>query len=111
VRLLVIDKFAGSINTTVINRDALADLVPFLLKASPRRRVAVELPLVDAPPVSPSKTTSTLLGGFRLAAPKLAAAASRNDANGAIPLAYTLRDTIADAEQAVASMSPIGPNA
>jgi hypothetical protein len=59
------------------------------------------LPLVDAPPVSPSKTTSTLLGGFRLAAPKLAAAASRNDANGAIPLAYTLRDTIADAEQAV----------
>jgi hypothetical protein len=42
-----------------------------------------------------------LLGGFRSAAPKLAAAASRSDANGAIPLAYTLRDTIADAEQAV----------
>jgi hypothetical protein len=42
-----------------------------------------------------------LLGGFRSATPKLVAAASRGDANGAIPLAYTLRDTIADAEQAV----------
>jgi predicted RNA methylase len=39
VRLLVIDKFAGSINTTVINRATVADLVPFLSKLPPRRRV------------------------------------------------------------------------
>jgi hypothetical protein len=42
-----------------------------------------------------------LLGGFRSASPKLAAALPRSDANGAIPLAYTVRDTIADAEQAI----------
>jgi hypothetical protein len=33
--------------------------------------------------------------------PELAAALPRSDANGAIPLAYTVRDTIADAEQAI----------
>jgi hypothetical protein len=42
-----------------------------------------------------------LLGGLRSATLKLVAAASRGDATGATPLAYTLRDTIADAEQAV----------
>ncbi|MDE2172273.1 MAG: strawberry notch family protein, partial [Sphingomonadales bacterium] len=101
VRLLVIDKRAGSINTIAINRATVADLVPFLSKVPPRRRVATELALVDAPPVSSAKTTSTLLGGFCSAVPKLAPVASRGDATGAIPLAYTLRDTIADAEQAV----------
>ncbi|WP_292924181.1 strawberry notch-like NTP hydrolase domain-containing protein, partial [Novosphingobium sp. SCN 63-17] len=101
VRLLVIDKCAGSVSTTVVNRATLNDLVPFLSKVPPRRRVVTELALVATPPVSPAKTTSTLLGGFRSAAPKLAAAASRGDATGAIPLAYRLRDTIADAEQAI----------
>jgi hypothetical protein len=52
-------------------------------------------------PVSPAKITPTLLGGFRSAAPKLAAANCTSDATDAIPLAYTHRDTIADAEQAV----------
>jgi hypothetical protein len=100
VRLLVIDKRAGSINTTVINRATSLIWCP----SCPRFHRAVGSRLnwrSWPPPVSPAKTTSTLLGGFRSAAPKLAAAASRSDATGAIPLAYTLRDTIADAEQAV----------
>jgi predicted RNA methylase len=101
VRLLVIDKFAGSINTAVVNRAKLADLVPFLSKVPPRKRGANELVLVSAPPASPAKSTSSLLGGFRTATPKLALAMCGRDATGAIPLAYTLRGTIADAEQAV----------
>ena len=101
VRLLVIDKFAGSINATVVNRATLADLVPFLSKVPPRRRTSTELPLVAAPPVSTAKSTSTLLGGFRSAASTFPQAKRSSDANGAIPLAYTLRETISDAEQAV----------
>jgi hypothetical protein len=101
IRLLVIDKRAGAIGTTVINRTNLAELLPFLSKVPARRRVASELPLVAPPPAQPSKSTSPLLGGFRSASPKLAAALPRGDANGAIPLAYSVRDTIADAEQAI----------
>jgi hypothetical protein len=101
IRLLVIDKRAGAINSTVVNRSNLADLIPFLSKVPPRRRVSAELPLVAAPPAQPSKSASPLLGGFRSASPKLAAALPRGDANGAIPLAYSVRDTIADAEQAI----------
>ena len=100
VRLLVIDKCANTIHTTVINRSNLADLIPFLSKVPPRHRVSAELPLVAAPPAQPSKSTSPLLGGFRSATPKLAPA-PRGDTNGANPLTYTVRDTIADAEQAV----------
>jgi hypothetical protein len=58
IRLLVIDKRAGAINTTVINRSNLADLIPFLSKVPPRRRVAAELPLVAAPPAQPSKSVA-----------------------------------------------------
>ena len=105
IRLLVIDKRAGAIGTTVINRSHLADLLPFLSKVPARRRVSAELPLVAALvaalPARPSKSASPLLGGFRSAAPKLAPATPRGNANGAIPLAYTVRDTIADAEQAI----------
>jgi hypothetical protein len=97
----VIDKRAGAINTTVINRSKLADLIPFLPKVPARCRVASELPLVAALPAQPSKSASPLLGGFRSGTPKLASAMPRSDANGAIPLAYTVRDTIADAEQAI----------
>jgi hypothetical protein len=100
VRLLVIDKRAGSINTTVINR-ATSQIwcLPVQGSTAPSGRGRI---------AACGRTSSfacqihvPLLGGFRSAAPKLAAAASRSDANGAIPLAYTLRDTIADAEQAV----------
>ena len=101
VRLLVIDKRTGAIGTTVINRTNLADLLPFLSKVPTRRRVSAELPLVAVLPAQPSKSASPLLGGFRSASPKLAAALPRGDANGAIPLVYTVRDTIADAEQAI----------
>jgi hypothetical protein len=100
VRLLVVDKCVGSINTTVINRATLADLVPFLKGSSApsyRSRIAAR----GCCPVPPVKSTSILLGGFRSAAPKLSSATRDRDANGVIPLAYTLRDTIADAEQAV----------
>ncbi|WP_040702442.1 strawberry notch-like NTP hydrolase domain-containing protein, partial [Novosphingobium nitrogenifigens] len=101
VCLLVIDKRAGPKSTAVINRATVADLVPLLSKVPPRRRVATELALVATLPVSPAKITPTLLGGFRSAAPKLAAANCTSDATDAISLAYTHRDTIADAEQAV----------
>jgi len=101
VRLLVIDKRAGAISTTVINRSNLADLLPFLCKVPARRRVASELPLVAAPPAQPSKSTAPLLGGFRTGAPKLAPANPRSNTNGAMPLPYAVRDTIADAEQAI----------
>jgi hypothetical protein len=83
VRLLVIDKFAGSINT-VINRATVADLVPFLSKLPPRRRVTTELALVAAPPVSPAKTTSTF-GRIRSATESWAQRRRRSDANGTIP--------------------------
>jgi hypothetical protein len=100
VRLLVIDKRAGAIGTTVINRTNLADLLPLLSKVPARRRVSAELPLVAAFPAQPSKSASPLLGGFR-SATTVPPAKRSTDANGAIPLAYTVRDTIADAEQAV----------
>jgi hypothetical protein len=84
VRLLVIDKCAGSINTTVVNWATVADLVPFLSKVPPRRRVATELAPLGTPPVSPAKITSTLLGGFRSAAPRFPPANCSSDATGAI---------------------------
>lgn len=101
IRLLVIDKRAGAINSTVVSRSNLTDLLPFLSKVPARRRVTTELPLVAALPAKPAQSTSPLLGGFRSAAPTVPPTKRSTDANGAIPLAYTVRDTIADAEQAV----------
>ncbi|RVU04754.1 methylase [Novosphingobium umbonatum] len=101
VRLLVIDKRAGAGSNAVINRSKIADLVPFLSKVPPRRRIECELPLRIALPIAAPKATSPLLGSFRSAGQKLSSVMPCGDANGAIPLAYTLRDTIADAEQAV----------
>ena len=82
VRLLVIDKSAGAINATVINRSSLVDLIPFLSKVPSRRRVSAELPLVATPPAQLSNSTSPLLGGFRSATPKAAPATPCGDANG-----------------------------
>ena len=83
VRLLVVDKCAGAICTTIINRSNLVDLIPFLSKVPSRRRVSAELPLVATPPAQLSNSTSPLLGGFRSATPKAAPATPCGDANGA----------------------------
>ena len=101
VRLLVIDKRVGPIGTAVVNRPNVADLVPFLSQVPPRRRSEARLQLYAAAPVPIAKAVARLPGGFRPTGPKPAMMMSTADANGAVPLVYSVRATIADAEQAV----------
>ena len=98
VRLLVIDKRVGPIGTAVVNRPNVADLVPFLSQVPPRRRSEARLQLYAVPIAKP---VARLPGGFRPTGPKPAMMMSTADANGAVPLVYSVRATIADAEQAV----------
>ena len=101
IRLLVIDKRAGAINTTVVNRSNVADLAPFLAKVPPRRRTEASLHLNMTMPTPIPKPASPIFGGFRSTGLKSATILENAEGNGAVPLVYTVRDTIADAEQAV----------
>jgi hypothetical protein len=58
------------------------------------------LPLVAAFPAQPSKSASPFWR-ISVCCETVLPAKRSTDANGAIPLAYTVRDTIADAEQAI----------
>ena len=101
VRLLAIDKRPGSITTAVINPTDVANLLPYLAKLPDR------LPLVDpcefsAPVGSAVTVLSAPLGGFRPVRPIPAQSAQPTPAACDVaPLNYSVRDTIADAEQAV----------
>jgi hypothetical protein len=101
VRLLVIDKRPGAINTSVVNRSNVADLVPYLAKVPARRRSKGELGLASAVSPSIAKPALPLLGGFRSKGTMPVQSPAGTDSNEAVPLAYGLRDTVADAEQAV----------
>jgi len=97
VRLLVIDKAPGSIRSTVFQRANVADLVPFLGQVP--ARVAVD---DHAPAVSGSRSASpTLFAKLRKSAPALIPAAAAPERSGAVSLAYSVRDTITEAEEAV----------
>jgi hypothetical protein len=101
VRLLAIDKRAGAITTTVIHRPKVADLVPFLSKIPPRCRTGSRLLLDADAPTPTARSASQLFGGFQPHGLKPPRMLDNTDANGATPLVYKVRDTIADAEQAV----------
>lgn len=101
IRLLAVDKNPGSITAAVVNRAKLADLLPHLANVPLRLPVSQDCRLAAPPPVATSKS-SPLFSGFRAQPPAVAGqvfpAATRSDA---MPMEYTVRDTIADAEQAV----------
>ena len=102
IRLLVIDKRPGAISTTVINRANAADLLPFLAKCPPRLTLGEDGQPVATVQANAVPKSGVLLGGFSAARPISARPMSpASGANDATPLDYSLRDTIADAEQAV----------
>ena len=100
IRLLVIEKRPGAINVAVINRASVADLVPFLDDMTARCQIEE-----DDRPAVPASTRNTrapaLFGGFRSKTAALSKPTPATASNDVVPLAYSLRDTIADAEQAV----------
>ena len=102
IRMLVIDKRPGAISTTVINRANVADLLPFLAKVPPRLAFGEERQTIPSSKANAVPKSSVLLGGFAATRPISTRPMSpASGANDATPLDYSLRDTIADAEQAV----------
>ena len=102
IRLLVIDKRPGAISTILINRANGADLLPFLAKSPPRLALGEERQTVASPQANAVPKSGVLLGGFSAA--RQISARPMSPSSGAIdasPLDYCLRETIADAEQAV----------
>jgi len=102
IRLLVIDKRPGAISTTVINRANGADLLPFLANVPLRLALEEDRQTVASPHANAVPKSGALFGGFSTTRPistRPMSAVSR--ANDPVPLDYSLRDTIADAEQAV----------
>jgi len=101
IRLLVIDKLSGSISTAVINRTNLADLIPSADDLAPRLPMTDE-PSSAFPPAETMRLVRTPLAGFRTKSPLPAQCANAaSGSNEPTPLAYEVRETIADAEQAV----------
>lgn len=101
VRLLVIDKRPGANSTAVISRAKLADLLPHLAQVPPRSPVAIDTQSV-VHAASGRLKSAGVLSGFRAEVPaQLKQPASACSTNEAVQLEYTVRDTIADAEQAV----------
>lgn len=101
VRLLAVDKRPGSIPATVTNRANLADLLPHLAKV-PRRLPVPKDSQSELPAPTTIRQPSPLLRGLRAPIPAAARQpASGPQANEVVSLEYTVRDTIADAEQAV----------
>jgi predicted RNA methylase len=102
VRLLVIDKRPGPIFTTVINRANTADLLPFLANVPQRLALEEVRQTAASPQANAVPKSGALFGGFSATRPistrPMSAASGANDAAA---LVYSLRDTIADAEQAV----------
>jgi predicted RNA methylase len=102
IRMLVIDKRPGAISNTVINRANVADLLPFLAKVPPRLAFGEERQTIPSSKANAVPKSSVLLGGFAATRPISTRPMSPvSGANDATPLDYSLRDTIADAEQAV----------
>ena len=102
IRMLVIDKQPGAISTTVINRANAANLLPYLAKVPPRLAVGDDRQTVATSQANAVPKSGALLGGFSAARPISARPMSpASGANDATSLDYSLRDTIADAEQAV----------
>jgi hypothetical protein len=97
-RLLVIDKRAGHQHHRYQpGEPRRPGALP--VQGSARRRVAAELPLVAA---SGSAFQIRVALAWRISVCReTGRSRRRGDANGAIPLAYSVRDTIADAEQAI----------
>ncbi len=100
VRLLVVDKRPGSINAAVINRASVAELVPFLDDLQARHQIERNDQSGLPGPTCPARSPA-LFGGLRSRAVEIPKSAPANASNDSVPLAYSLRDTIADAEQAV----------
>ena len=102
IRLLVIDKRPGAISTTVINRANAADLLPFLEKVPPRIALGEDRRTVATSKANAVPKSGALLGGFSASRPISTRPISPvSGGNDAVPLDYSLRNTIADAEQAV----------
>ena len=103
IRMLVIDKRLGAISTTVINR-AKCGRPAAVPRKSPAAWLAVgkDRQTVTKSHANAVPKSGVLLGGFSAARPISARPMlPASGANDATPLDYSLRDTIADAEQAV----------
>jgi hypothetical protein len=101
VRLLAIDKRAGSITAAVINRSNLADLLARAADLAPRLPM-IEGSLSASQPTETVRPASPLLAGFRAKSPLPAQPVhATSGSNEPTALVYEVRDTIADAEQAV----------
>lgn len=100
VRLLVIDKAPGASRPAVIARAGVAELLPFLAQLPARLVVEAGLPPAAMPvPIRPASTAP--LAGFRKVTPMRGTSPAAPDRNGPVAVAYSLRESIAEAEQAV----------